>query len=170
MNFAREVADRVLFFADHGIYEQGTPKEIFDNPQKPLTVAFINKLKFFHYEIEDKNFDLMQLQGGIWNFAEKYGFNKKKALNIQLCCEEIVYEMLNGCYDNGDKINIVIDVIYSESKNQTEIKISSIGKKYNLLESDDDSMDHLGVTIINKIARKVEYFYDDDLNKVIIQI
>ena len=34
MNFAREVANRVLFFADGGIYEQGTPEELFDNPQR----------------------------------------------------------------------------------------------------------------------------------------
>ena len=34
MNFAREVANRVLFFADGGIYEQGTPAVIFDNPKK----------------------------------------------------------------------------------------------------------------------------------------
>ncbi|MGX8706025.1 MAG: amino acid ABC transporter ATP-binding protein, partial [bacterium] len=34
MNFAREVASRVLFFADGGIYEQGTPAEIFDAPKR----------------------------------------------------------------------------------------------------------------------------------------
>ena len=170
MNFAREVANRVLFFADHGIYEQGTPKEIFDNPQKPLTIAFINKLKFFHYEIADKNFDLMQMQGGIWNFAEKYGFSRKKALNLQLCCEETVYEMLNGCYEDRDKINIIIDIIYSESKNQTKIKVSSGGKIYNLLEFENDLLEHLGVTIINKIAKQVEYSYEDNLNKITIQM
>ena len=170
MNFAREVANRVLFFAEHGIYEQGTPKEIFDNPQKPLTVAFINKLKFFHYEIEDKNFDLMQMQGGIWDFAERYGFDRKKSFNLQLCCEETIYEMMTGCYDDGDKVSIIIDIIYSESKNQTEIKISSSGKKYNLLEFEDDSLDHLGVTIINRIAHDVEYSYEDHLNKITIQI
>ena len=170
MNFAREVANRVLFFADHGIYEQGTPKEIFDNPQKQLTIAFINKLKFFHYEIADKNFDLMQMQGGIWNFAEKYGFSRKKALNLQLCCEETVYEMLNGCYEDRDKINIIIDIIYSESKNQMEIKVSSGGKIYNLLEFENDLLEHLGVTIISKIAKQVEYSYEDNLNKITIQM
>ena len=32
MNFAKEVANRVLFFADGVIYEQGKPTEIFDHP------------------------------------------------------------------------------------------------------------------------------------------
>ena len=37
MGFAHDFADRVLFFADGGIYEQGTPTEIFDHPQHDYT-------------------------------------------------------------------------------------------------------------------------------------
>jgi putative amino-acid transport system ATP-binding protein len=33
MAFAREVADKVIFMADGRIIEQGTPEELFDNPQ-----------------------------------------------------------------------------------------------------------------------------------------
>ncbi|MBR7095694.1 MAG: amino acid ABC transporter ATP-binding protein [Clostridia bacterium] len=41
MGFAREVADRVLFMADGIIAEQGTPAELFDNPQNPRTQQFL---------------------------------------------------------------------------------------------------------------------------------
>ena len=34
MNFAREVSDRVIFMADGVIQEEGTPEQIFNNPQK----------------------------------------------------------------------------------------------------------------------------------------
>ena len=34
MGFAREVANRVLFMADGNILEEGTPEEVFGNPQK----------------------------------------------------------------------------------------------------------------------------------------
>ncbi len=44
MGFAREVADRVLFMADGGIVEEGTPKEIFDNPQNERTQDFLKKV------------------------------------------------------------------------------------------------------------------------------
>ncbi len=71
MNFAKEVAYRVLFFADGGIYEQGTPKEIFDNPKKDKTIAFIQKIKYLSFDIEDRHFDLMALHGGIQSFGEK---------------------------------------------------------------------------------------------------
>ncbi len=40
MKFAREVADRVVFFADGNIEEQGTPEEVFDRPKSEVTRAF----------------------------------------------------------------------------------------------------------------------------------
>lgn len=51
MGFAREVATRVLYFDECGIYEEGSAIEIFDNPQKIKTQAFIHKLKYFSQHI-----------------------------------------------------------------------------------------------------------------------
>ena len=44
MGFAREVANRVLFMADGNILEEGTPEEVFGNPQHPRTRDFLNKV------------------------------------------------------------------------------------------------------------------------------
>jgi len=44
MGFAREVADRVLFMDGGIIQEQGTPSEIFGNPQNPRTQSFLSKV------------------------------------------------------------------------------------------------------------------------------
>ena len=44
IGFAREVADRVLFIADGVIYEEGTPGEVFDRPQREKTQAFLSKV------------------------------------------------------------------------------------------------------------------------------
>lgn len=41
MGFAKEVADRVIFMADGYIVEEGTPEQIFENPQNPRTQAFL---------------------------------------------------------------------------------------------------------------------------------
>ena len=43
MDFARHVADKVIFMADGVIEEQGTPEEVFDNPQSEKTRAFLSK-------------------------------------------------------------------------------------------------------------------------------
>ena len=44
MGFAREVADRVIFMCDGVIAEQGTPAEIFENPQNPRTKQFLDSI------------------------------------------------------------------------------------------------------------------------------
>ena len=44
MGFAKDVADRVLFIADGVICEQGTPAELFGNPQQDRTKDFLNSV------------------------------------------------------------------------------------------------------------------------------
>ncbi|MDE6361508.1 MAG: amino acid ABC transporter ATP-binding protein [Clostridia bacterium] len=43
MEFARKVADKVIFMADGVIEEQGSPEEVFTNPQSPKTKAFLQE-------------------------------------------------------------------------------------------------------------------------------
>ncbi len=44
MGFAREVADRVLFMDEGCIVEQGSPDDIFKNPQNQRTKEFLSKI------------------------------------------------------------------------------------------------------------------------------
>lgn len=43
MEFARGVADKVIFMADGRIEEMGTPEEVFDNPKSERMRAFLKK-------------------------------------------------------------------------------------------------------------------------------
>ena len=45
MNFARRVADRVIFMADGAIVETGSPDEFFDHPQTQRARDFLNSIK-----------------------------------------------------------------------------------------------------------------------------
>lgn len=44
MGFAREVGDRVLFMDEGIVMEEGTPQQIFGNPQNPRTQDFLRKV------------------------------------------------------------------------------------------------------------------------------
>ena len=44
MGFAKQISDRVLFMDGGNICEQGTPQQIFGNPQHPRTQAFLSKV------------------------------------------------------------------------------------------------------------------------------
>ena len=44
MGFAKEVGNRVVFMDEGKIVEQGTPADIFDNPQSPRLKDFLSKV------------------------------------------------------------------------------------------------------------------------------
>lgn len=44
MGFAREVASRVLFIDGGNILEDGTPEQVFENPQNERTQSFLSKI------------------------------------------------------------------------------------------------------------------------------
>ena len=44
MGFAREVGSRILFMDEGQIVEQGTPAQVFDNPQHPRLQEFLSKV------------------------------------------------------------------------------------------------------------------------------
>lgn len=48
MQFAYEVADRVIFMENGVIVEQGTPEEVFDHTQEERTKNFLNRTTVYH--------------------------------------------------------------------------------------------------------------------------
>lgn len=44
MGFARKVADRVIFMVDGIIVEDGTPEQLFGDPQNDRTKAFLSSI------------------------------------------------------------------------------------------------------------------------------
>lgn len=173
MNFAREVADKILFFADGEIYEQGTPEEIFENPKREKTVAFIQRQKYFHYEISEKNFDLPEMQNKLEIFSEKYGLSKKYLQRIQLACEEIIFDLLNGCYNGEKNVSVIADITYVETKNLVEFKISCGGKSHDPLSeinSDAEIEENLGKMILQNLTQNYSYKYENNFNNIKFQL
>ncbi len=167
MNFAREVANRVLFFADGVIYEQGTPAEIFDAPKREKTVAFIRKIKYYSIHIAEKRFDLMQLQGGIQNFGEKYGMNQRHTYRLQICCEELIYVLLEQCYPGRNDVDLELSVSHAESDGTTQIRLICGGAPCNPFEQSEDG---LGVTILKKMATRLDYRLENGKNFIDISL
>ncbi len=47
MSFAKEIADRIIFMDDGRIIEEGTPEDIFSNPQNERTKRFLERFQTF---------------------------------------------------------------------------------------------------------------------------
>lgn len=45
IDFARNVADRIIFMADGVVVEEGTPEQVIDHPQNERTQAFLKRLE-----------------------------------------------------------------------------------------------------------------------------
>ncbi|MCD7841456.1 MAG: amino acid ABC transporter ATP-binding protein, partial [Lachnospiraceae bacterium] len=48
MNFARKVADRIIFMDEGRILEENTPEEFFDHPKTQRAKDFLNSIQ--HHE------------------------------------------------------------------------------------------------------------------------
>ena len=167
MKFAREIASRVLFMADGGIYEEGTAEQIFEQPQKEKTQAFIRKLKHFYYHIREKTFDFMEMQGGIQSFAERYGLDQKVAYRLRLCTEELVNDLVAANTDGRIEIDLTVE--YSENDKRTLLLCDSTGVFYNPF--DKSAMeDNLGVTIMKHTARRYQHDYTEGRNRLTIEL
>ena len=163
MEFAKEIASRILYMDEQGIYEEGSPQEIFEAPKKKKTRDFVHKMKYLSWRIEERDFDLMQLQGSIRSFASRYGLDAKKTNRLQLCTEELVYEMLN-CRQADDVPDIQIQISFDERDKCTIIELCSRGNKYDPFEAEPDDGIHLGVTILKNTAKRIAHRFDGENN------
>lgn len=122
MKFARDVSTRV-FYMDKGIiYEDGTPQQIFDNPQNTYTKVFINRIRAYDFDIEDGNYDAFAMIGGLRNFCQKYGL--KSAVIDRI--EKLVKDSLAICFrNNPESGGIRLRVTYSEINEEAKVKLKS---------------------------------------------
>ncbi|HAG70197.1 MAG TPA: amino acid ABC transporter ATP-binding protein [Lachnospiraceae bacterium] len=97
MNFARDVSTRVFYMDQGVIYEEGSPEQIFDSPQKDRTRQFINHLKVFEKTIDAEECDYLELISEIEQFAYKNLINRKLVYRMQTLTEELcINTILNG--------------------------------------------------------------------------
>ena len=94
MQFIRSVSTRIFFMNEGVIYEEGTPEQIFEHPQRPATIAFINRIRTLEFQLADKHFDLYGMFGQVGVFCNKYGLGNDMLTKVQHVMEEMLYEIL----------------------------------------------------------------------------
>ncbi len=177
MNFAREVADRVLFMEEKGIYESGTPENIFESPVKVKTVAFIRKLKTFNYNVNSYNFDLIGMCARLELFCGKYAIEKKKINSTNLALEEVVTYILKHCYEKPRQPDINIVVEYGDIDKKIVVEIVHDGKNLDPFEKISAAAeggavdpDDLGIFMVKKMSANIYYKNENDLSRFRIKI
>ena len=89
MNFARNVSNRVFYMDEGGVYEDGTPEQIFRNPQKEKTRRFIRGMSSLTVNIGDDELDYPKTVSDIEKFAVRQGLDARMAHKLQMIFEEL---------------------------------------------------------------------------------
>jgi polar amino acid transport system ATP-binding protein len=147
MKFARDVSSRVFYMDEKGIYEEGTPAQIFDNPKKPKTRAFNRKISSFEYEIPANGFDLYELNAKIEEFLKKQMFTDRQILNVQLVCEELISGILLRAFPRAC-VSLLVE--YSDLSGEVTVAAGFDGGAYDPEATDENEMP---LAVIKKYAK-----------------
>ena len=159
MDFARDVSTRVLYMDEGGIYEDGKPSDIFENPGRAKTKTFIYNIRSFNYEITSRDFDHVEMLSGIENFCFRNGIETKIANKLQLVAEELMIHIVAPVYGECS-----LNVSFSEKQNSYEVVASYKGLSANVLEDADD----LAYALIEGNAKEVRHEYNEGLNRIVV--
>jgi ABC-type glutathione transport system ATPase component len=96
MRFARNIASKVIFMAERGIYEQGKPEELFDRPAKPLTQRFLYRSRMLERELDAGRLDLYALASELREFLNRYETDSRQFSLIPVVCDELLYPVFRA--------------------------------------------------------------------------
>ena len=162
MRFARDVSTRVIYMDEGGIYEEGTPQQIFENPQKKKTKAFIYRLKNYTTEIKSKDFDFIGTMGEIEYFCQGNRISAKVSRNLQVVFEELV--VTNIIPKMGDVVDVKAEIDYSEESGNVSMTITYSGDKFDPLTDGDD----ISMLIVKKYVVGHSFKYENE-NKLLLR-
>jgi polar amino acid transport system ATP-binding protein len=170
MNFANEISDRVFYMDEKGIYESGTPKDIFDDPQRERTRAFVSRLRTLELEIQSADFDLLAYQGRIQFFCEKYAIEKKGINRAQMVFEELSMYLLKNRFVSGESPGILVNVGYAEKEKQLVITLRYNGASQDPFAGAGQADEEMGLVMIQRMSKSVEYSAENGKNTITVRL
>ena len=134
MRFAREISNRVFYVDQGGIYEDGTPEQIFDNPQKERTRRFVHQLKLTEIRITPEDLDSLRCVNELNMYLFKNEVPARMRYSIEAVFEELCLQILKPVLDKPE-IDFVLE--YDEGKNKAYINVLYNGAPFDPRESEN---------------------------------
>ena len=135
MGFARAICNRVFYVDEGGIYEDGTPEQIFDHPEKELTRRFIRRLKVLEFAIDGGRFDAPAADAEIDRFCFQNDVPPKIKRRIHLVFEELLQQILLPALQDTE---LRLTLEYSEKEKQMEIKALYNGEVFDPANTENE--------------------------------
>jgi polar amino acid transport system ATP-binding protein len=171
MEFAKEVADRVFYMDCQGIYESGTPEEIFEKPQKERTRAFISRLKTLDLKVQSLEFDLLGHASQIEQFCVKYNIERRIINKVQMVFEEMSMYLLRNHFRKAETPDILVNVSYAEREKNIVISVTYSGRQADpFTETESGEDDALGLLMVQKMSKSALYSTEENKNTLTITL
>lgn len=158
MRFAREVSNRIFFMEEGEIYEEGTPEQIFEHPQREKTRAFIKQLKTLSLKASSLNADFSDIMNQLEEFGRKTLLERRPLRNLMLVTEELFAQVASRFRKENQDVPIQIYVEHSEKENTISLDLTYEGGSFNPIENGDE----LSLLIIKHAASVLNYQYDPE--------
>ena len=161
MKFAKEVSTRVFYMDEGVIYEEGTPEEIFEEPKKDRTRAFVEQLRVLTLTVASADYDFIGISESIQQFGEKHFLSRRRVENMRRIFEEIVAQNLVASKKAEYPIRVTVE--YSEKKNRLEMRFWWKGAEYNPLEMGDE----LSILLLRAALAEDSYTFAEGENSLL---
>ncbi len=148
MRFAKKVASRVIFLAEKGIYEEGTPEKIFDHPEKPLTQKFLYRSRMLECELLPESLDLYALISNLKAFLRRYEHEARQEKLFSILGDELLYPVFKNQDAPAAKGNVRL--LCSESGSRHTLLISFCGIEKDPLS--EPYLDELNLKLLNNYS------------------
>ncbi|MCR5303391.1 MAG: amino acid ABC transporter ATP-binding protein [Lachnospiraceae bacterium] len=158
MNFARAISNRVFYIDGGGIYEEGTPEEIFDHPVKELTRRFIKKLKVFEAVIDSREYDFIGFGSELDSYLVQNDVPRGVKYRIRLTIEELVQQILLPRYDEPF---IRVRTEYSEQNKECYIEVSYKGEGFDIQDTDNE----LSLKLLRDTTKDLSYSFNEEADE-----
>ena len=163
MRFARQVSSRVLFFADGVVYEDGTPTQLFEHPQRERTKQFIQQIHETTFCIESEQFDWYAMMAQMEQFCQQYNLSSQRTEGVLHVVDESL--AILGSAGNTIQPGTRLTLSYTEQDDTLLLTITcpqAINQDLISAESDD-----LALIILRNFCRDISV--DGNMIRMIVK-
>ena len=149
MRLARDLPTRIFFMDQGGIYEDGTPDQIFNHPQKERTRNFIYRIRSWEYSVSAWA-DIYEMMGSLEDFCRRQFMGSKASTRCQLAVEELVTSALLPVLQNNHTATIDLRLDAGEEGKEMKLEVD-----HRLVSTDHDLFTDLIDDISMSILRNI---------------
>lgn len=173
IRFARNVSTRVFYMDNGEIWEEGPPKQIFENPKRRETHDFIFRVKSWEWNIQSTSFDFPGMVASLEIYCAHQLMSTRATNACQLLVEEVVCARLVPEARDRDMRDFDLHILLAAGEGGVSMLLIV---DYRSMMGDDDPFearsDTLSDALINGLTERIEriepgvmHFHLKDMSK-----